>query len=1102
MVRNSKRRAFTIVELVIVIAVIAILAAVMIPTFGGVIESANVSADKQILSTVNSQIAIYTGLGNKIETEADLWKALEGGFNGGSNMTEKFDPRSAKNGYHYWYNATAQKVELLQYNKDTKFANVSTGKMMIVRATSVAQSEGEAFAEASPRAFAATADEKENFYFLDKGNANEFSGFFAVIENLSTTNESNYKKLYDDALDAVTKANKANKDLADALVARMAATAILTNKPAIVGGAETITHIYIPENNNKQDDGKTPTDDYYLNHQGTSGITTNVSATIVVPENIKLGDGCLDAFNDVTVRVDVDIEDVAGVISAGAVSANATVQIGGNNYTIDGNVVTNKDTGEKLETKLLYKNPVTEKFKVSVQEGFADNNYIALHKMQEAGFKLIIKNTEALTGVNNEATYVPFCQDLIWTVVEGADYVTITNNGELTIKENANLANASTITLKATPVAVNSEEDALAAEITLTVVKLNEVRFEFDGSTINLANKATTLLVGYGESVGFSGFTSTYVVNGTEKVVDGLNVDKLGAPSFTIAANENNEHITIVADGEAYNVNFNKDKVKATILSKGFVSENVTIKVDNITNTYEVKIEPVLFTSAIPSYKEKTNFTSTIGADGNRVYEKHVYNIGNANSITLGRLFELTDLFEGETVTNVKVQTWYATGESEGGPAGASEIKNNSIVTEGKTDWTEYEITLTNTTTNWISVSNGAELAYIKVKVVDGALNIYDEASFINKDYNAKDKDGKETNVALAGTDTQSIVLHSDLTFTGYSSGNGGCLRIMKDATIYGNYYIISAPDFRDADSNTKNGHSLFYTSGTCTFNQVIIDGPVYHRSALSASNQGISKLDVETNPNGFFAYGIMANGNTEINDSYISGFNSTVRITGTFTANNTIFDGGAWSNIFIASSENVTLTDCETIQSGYESTKFDGVSGQVKGMGIYIHGETQQANAGLQLTLNNTKQYNYISEAEKDSYDAIFGMAIGEIFTDKLPDFYKHGSYVNAGIISLGIEVRWTILANIEMTYPFYGGDKITVNGTTGSTYRTTYNDDGTTKPLVGGAYTDNKYTGLQGYRITSQVYSNTHNEAGCACAEYADVACSAKIFRADKVK
>ncbi len=46
MKRNNKK-GFTIVELVIVIAVIAILSAVLIPTFGGIIEKAQDSANLQ-----------------------------------------------------------------------------------------------------------------------------------------------------------------------------------------------------------------------------------------------------------------------------------------------------------------------------------------------------------------------------------------------------------------------------------------------------------------------------------------------------------------------------------------------------------------------------------------------------------------------------------------------------------------------------------------------------------------------------------------------------------------------------------------------------------------------------------------------------------------------------------------------------------------------------------------------------------------------------------------------------------------------------------------------------------------------------------------------
>ena len=51
------RRGFTIVELVIVIAVIAILAAVLIPTFSSLTEKANASADEQLLRNMNIALA-------------------------------------------------------------------------------------------------------------------------------------------------------------------------------------------------------------------------------------------------------------------------------------------------------------------------------------------------------------------------------------------------------------------------------------------------------------------------------------------------------------------------------------------------------------------------------------------------------------------------------------------------------------------------------------------------------------------------------------------------------------------------------------------------------------------------------------------------------------------------------------------------------------------------------------------------------------------------------------------------------------------------------------------------------------------------------------
>ena len=73
MIKRNNKKGFTIVELVIVIAVIAILAAVLIPTFAGVIKKANLSADIQAVRQMNTLLATYTeGVDNIADVKAKL----------------------------------------------------------------------------------------------------------------------------------------------------------------------------------------------------------------------------------------------------------------------------------------------------------------------------------------------------------------------------------------------------------------------------------------------------------------------------------------------------------------------------------------------------------------------------------------------------------------------------------------------------------------------------------------------------------------------------------------------------------------------------------------------------------------------------------------------------------------------------------------------------------------------------------------------------------------------------------------------------------------------------------------------------------------------
>lgn len=70
------KKAFTVVELVIVIAIIAILAAVLIPTFANMINKANVAKDTQLIRNLNTALASSRASNNN-ENHKTLYDALQ-----------------------------------------------------------------------------------------------------------------------------------------------------------------------------------------------------------------------------------------------------------------------------------------------------------------------------------------------------------------------------------------------------------------------------------------------------------------------------------------------------------------------------------------------------------------------------------------------------------------------------------------------------------------------------------------------------------------------------------------------------------------------------------------------------------------------------------------------------------------------------------------------------------------------------------------------------------------------------------------------------------------------------------------------------------------
>ena len=106
--KKQNRKGFTIVELVIVIAVIAILSAVLIPTFGGIIESANKAADTQLVAQINTVLAIEDVLGGGVNDAVEIQKIVE---DNGLKLQTK------SKGQYIWYDIENKKAVLAGLNE-------------------------------------------------------------------------------------------------------------------------------------------------------------------------------------------------------------------------------------------------------------------------------------------------------------------------------------------------------------------------------------------------------------------------------------------------------------------------------------------------------------------------------------------------------------------------------------------------------------------------------------------------------------------------------------------------------------------------------------------------------------------------------------------------------------------------------------------------------------------------------------------------------------------------------------------------------------------------------------------------------------------------
>lgn len=272
----------------------------------------------------------------------------------------------------------------------------------------------------------------------------------------------------------------------------------------------------------------------------------------------------------------------------------------------------------------------------------------------------------------------------------------------------------------------------------------------------------------------------------------------------------------------------------------------------------------------------------------------------------------------------------------------------------------------------------------LDLEVVSGAKNVTDMSSATDRD----------------------VVLLKDATINnGYS---GQVATISNGHIFYGNGFNITVNN--DIGGNTLYTGYINLNSGT--LDNVQLTFPTLSEAVIYTSQfKGLDEAYTSGNNIEYYydtANGIVSTGNSTITNSYISGGRAPVCVSnGNLVVENTTLDGGSLANLVIGPSvTKVTLNDLTTIQEPKSATR---VTATVVGLGILSF--VDDGNSSAEIELNGTLvQHNWIDSSYSKYVPSITGASsyISQIFnhTD-----YVHNisgtNKINEGIAFLNTEAN-----------------------------------------------------------------------------------------------
>ena len=923
--KNTRRSAFTIVELVIVIAVIAILSAVLIPTFGAIIKDANEAADNAAAATLTSELHVWLK-GETIDSEEELMAALASKENGGSGIGEKLVPKALAYGYHFWFDMENQMI-VAGYVEDIE----KIGK----EETPTEQTEGIALASA-----ALTADVSGESSFGGLRNLFPHNDYYLItaesaLGNIFGDMSGITKDTYDDFIANLNTAtgHEVFGKIATYVFDNFKNTVVVNDNGVFfyadasnaavyfAPGIKTISakqYVFDGTNVNSATAGNLPV---------PAGNIVNLPSSVILVE-----EGSLNFATANSVKVNTSCANYTALSRVLTPNCSNSIFVTKDGiehivqenrlyaYATDGNHVYECDLIKRVPfaTYTVGSATTTDLIEWGGNEEDILTLYVAITQSGKA--TLYMEDT-----VSREKSYATVNS---WT--SDNNQISISAAGVLTFDPTTLTDYTASITAET----YNINGESKPIKFNVEVVKPTSANVTIDGIPYALNTDGST---------DAKTVTIDYISADTEYEIalsgniGYSNMDyKLGSGKITVTTGDNS--VLVMGENGKAKLDLSKTDYTFSISIDGCLTTNFEINVIDF---------------------EKAAF------ENNFHYDKHQarpYYVGGKDSVPLSALFTLKEDMDYETATvtiydRTEGKTFAHINEVNNTTNGIAATYNPETFT--KDEWEDQEIKFTanrdyyknpevpgieNTVVFnvWVEIVTDNNYAtYVQLIIAENAINV------VGTDF-----------ASISGTATSDIVLHGDV------SSVANTTKIdLGEHTLYGNGYKINATSYTSIGTNDdeKYLNDQFISVSGGTIDNVYINGPIY------------PELDYNTTKHGYHVSGIEVTGDSTIKNSYVSGFRQPICVNDAkLTLNNTTLYGGNYANLQLIKGS-IEITDVTTVQpnAGIPDTfNEEGKKHNVIGLGIVVEKDAIANGAKSAITIKDgyLDQYNWVS-ADTQAY-------------------------------------------------------------------------------------------------------------------------------------